>query len=193
MGFLGKTGAPGEADPSPSIKHWWKADIRAFREHMNKWKMPQRHDPLHVGTNIQEAVAHYVQTHQRVRHTDKEEQELAEEVENHQGDKRRTRKLYAYQGKKAKQMADKALRWFRRTAAQGTSYFYQMLKKWMLAPLSQTAKHPTARSARRILPDFSGNPPWDEEKGKESIDRHVRQILREVKPPTYKEFVRATS
>ena len=63
----------------------------------------------------------------------------------------------------------------------------------MHTPLSPTAKHPTARSARRILPDFSGNPPWDEEQGKELIDRHVRKILGEVKPPTYKEFVRAIS
>ena len=29
-------------DPSPSIRHWRKPDIRAFRDHMNKWKMPQR-------------------------------------------------------------------------------------------------------------------------------------------------------
>ena len=33
--------------------------------------------------------------------------------------------------KKAKQQADKALRRFRRTAAQGFSYFYNVLNKWM--------------------------------------------------------------
>ena len=179
-------------DPSPSIRHWRTPDIRAFKDHVNKWK-PQRHDPVQVGADIQEEVAHYARTHQQVRDTDKEEQELAEDVENHPGDERRQRKLYAYQGKKAEQRLDKALRRFRRTAAQGTSYFYQMLKKSMHAPLSQTAKHPTARSARKILPDFSGNPLWDEERGKELIDRHVRKTLGEGKPPTYKEFMRATS
>ena len=102
-------------DPSPLIRHWRKLDIKAFRDHMNKWKMPHRHDPLQIGADIKEEVAHYVRTHQQVRHTDKEEQGLAEEAENHPGDERRKRKLYAYQGKKATQRADKALCRFRRT------------------------------------------------------------------------------
>ena len=50
-------------DPSPSIRHWQKSDIRAFKDHMNKWKMPHRHDPVQVGADIREEVAHYVWTH----------------------------------------------------------------------------------------------------------------------------------
>ena len=67
-----------------------------------------------------------------------------------------------------------------------------MLKKWMHTPMSQTPKYPTARSAREVLPDFNGNPPWNEARGKELIDRHTRVVVGEAKPPSFKEFVTAS-
>ena len=85
--------------------------------------------------------------------------------------------------------AHKALRQFRKNAHHRGKIFFQSLKMLLLTPFCTSSPQPTEGSARRHLPHFSGDPPWDQDKSMSMI----QDILRPQKgfklgSPTWKRF-----
>jgi hypothetical protein len=68
------------------------------------------------------------------------------------------------------------------------SLYYKLFKTWMQVPISRAHRHPTSHSAKKVLSNFSGNPPWNEAEGKHVIDCHISPPFGATKEPTYNEF-----
>ena len=80
----------------------------------------------------------------------------------------------AYMGDKEMRGAHKALRQFRRNAHHRGKNFFQSLRTWLLTPFRTSSPQPTEGSARRHLPHFPSDPPWDQDKAMSMMNDLLR-------------------
>ena len=92
-------------------------------------------------------------------------------------------------GDKEMRGAHKALRQFQRNAHHRGKKFFQSLRMWLLTPFCTSSPQPTEGSARRHLPHFCGDPPWDQDKAMSMMnDILCPQEGFKLGNPTWKQF-----
>ena len=174
---------------------WPSGLFLEFHKHMRQWarEHPEEGSPIQRQADIYAEIKLFVDSHPRPQQkVDEVEERRNMAVQRNPASTQAVKDLCKYQGRKRNGRAHKELRCFRRSAVNGGKQFFQTTKTWLLSPFQITSPQPTLNSAKRHLPCFAGNPPYETTQTTQLMQSVLRaQLGHNVVPPTWKAFLRA--
>ena len=175
-----------------SVRMWSRGKFQAFHRHMSRWA--EQAEAQEGTVKRQEQI--FTELSRLVEQQalppkamDPNEQRLKAAWENSPQSHRAAKDWCKYQALKRLRLANKGLRQLRKAAIHTGSKVFSESKLWLLTPFRMAQRQPEEQSARKLLPKFAGNPPWDPEQCKKILHEVVtRKTGFQTAPPSWETF-----